>query len=69
MKKETKEGITGIIIIVLIIVVMSWAIESLSDSIYQPNCWEDKIEGINIETGNNSYHSENFNCDYFKSTE
>ena len=66
MKKETKDGILGIVIIVLIIIVMSWAIDNLADSIYQPNCWEDKIEGINIETGNKSYYSENFNCDYFQ---
>ncbi len=67
MKEKTKQLIFILVILGLINGLAYLAITSLDNQLYKPNCWEEKIEGINTQTGVKSYYSDNFRCKYFKS--
>lgn len=66
MKQNTKAIIFTVCVISIINVLAYLAWKNIDDSIYTPNCWEERIEGINLQTGNKAFYSDNFRCKYFQ---
>ena len=70
IKKVEELNWQQIIVIFIDIGVVSFigylATESIDDQYYTPNCWEDRIEGINTQTGNKAFYSDNFRCEFFQ---
>ncbi len=69
MKEKIKQFIFILVIFGLINGLGYLAFTSIDNKLYEPNCWEEKIEGINTQTGIKAYYSDNFRCKYFKSAQ
>jgi hypothetical protein len=70
MNQKLKETINAALVMLLVFGVLlfiNWAISTMVENtlVNQPNCWEERIEGVNKQTGNKAYYSDNFNCKDF----
>jgi len=65
MEKQIKAKIQALIFLVIISCLALLIFKGMDNKLYEPNCWEERIEGINTQTGERAYYSENFRCKYF----